>query len=109
NMFYTQYVKTGREQGHLDRRLEGMLGFLRNFMARSHTLQNPADLPFANQGVIRLVHGHTPETRLSPFYVTQRSRQYQVNYEVVSLDQTIRKTTDPLTQQGEASLLYVDG
>ncbi|MCA9788972.1 MAG: hypothetical protein KC462_04330, partial [Cyanobacteria bacterium HKST-UBA05] len=65
--------------------------------------------PFANQGVIRLVHGHTPETRLSPFYVTQRSRQYQVNYEVVSLDQTIRKTTDPLTERGEASLLYVDG
>lgn len=98
NQFYHGYVIDCIDNQRLDTQVEKTLrenGFLWN---RS-SLNDENDLPLKSKGVIRLVHGHDQDSKNSPFRMRDPSRTSTApSYDVVNLDQNIRKYDNPETQ-----------
>ncbi len=109
NRFWQTYAGKAFEENSLKTPVEELLESMepeQGFLWRRDALKEEASLPFFNNGVQMLVHGHDRGSVDSPFSVHHQwsAPAGKAPYSVVNLDQDTRKTLHSVENHQECSL-----
>lgn len=107
NAYYQHHVRQALQQNKINPAdLEVMIGRLDDgLLWRRSKLDRVKILPFYGKGVLRFVHGHDQLSKFSPYWVERRGTAKKVSYQIINLDQAVRKGSGLYSK--DASTLYL--